>query len=61
MPTPCETKEEVVKWFWMMDYCHFHQINPADSCAWAKAEEAWNKRSAEKAGEAAHYQVHDKD
>ena len=37
--------ELISKWNWMMDWCKFNLLNPADSTAYKLAEKAYNERN----------------
>lgn len=32
-----------MKWMWMMNYCKEHELPPAQSWAWERAEKAYNE------------------
>jgi len=33
------------QWFWMMEYCKKNHMPPAQSWAWEKAKQAYNKEN----------------
>ena len=37
-----------IRWFYMMDYCKQHGLNPADRYAWEQASNAYDTKNSKK-------------